>query len=80
MLGVLCLDNQMCSQMTSTLVVLGPNGDPTDFSMLVETQLICASSRLFSGFCLPSSAQSLKNQNKLSMEISCQLFLINNIN
>ena len=37
-----------------------------------------------SGFYLPSSAQSLKNQNKLSMEISCQLFwnkqykLINN--
>ena len=27
-----------------------------------------------SGFYLPSSAQSLKNQNKLSMEISCQLF------
>ena len=28
-----------------------------------------------SGFCLPSSAHSLKNENKLSMEISCQLFL-----
>ena len=27
-----------------------------------------------SGFCLPSSAHYLKNQNKLSMEISCQLF------
>ena len=27
-----------------------------------------------SGFCLPSSAHSLKNENKLSMEISCQLF------
>ena len=27
-----------------------------------------------SGFCLSSSAHSLKNENKLSMEISCQLF------
>ena len=27
-----------------------------------------------STFCLPSSAHSLKNENKLSMEISCQLF------
>ena len=27
-----------------------------------------------SGFCLPSSAHSLKNENKLSMEIRCQLF------
>ena len=27
-----------------------------------------------SGFCLPSSAHSLKNENKLSMEISCPLF------
>ena len=27
-----------------------------------------------SRFCLPSSAHSLKNENKLSMEISCQLF------
>ena len=27
-----------------------------------------------SGFCLPSSAHSLKIQNKLSMEISYQLF------
>ena len=27
-----------------------------------------------SGFCLPSSAHSLKIQNKLSMEMSCQLF------
>ena len=27
-----------------------------------------------SRFCLPSSAHSLKNENKLSMETSCQLF------
>ena len=27
-----------------------------------------------SKFCLPSSSHSLKNENKLSMEISCQLF------
>ena len=27
-----------------------------------------------SGFCLPSPAHSLKNENKLSMEISYQLF------
>ena len=27
-----------------------------------------------SEFCLPFSAHSLKNENKLSMEISCQLF------
>ena len=27
-----------------------------------------------SGFCLPSSAHSLKNENKMSMEIRCQLF------
>ena len=27
-----------------------------------------------SGFCLPSSAHCLKNENKLSMEIRCQLF------
>ena len=27
-----------------------------------------------SRFCLPSSAHSLKNENKLLMEISCQLF------
>ena len=27
-----------------------------------------------SRFCLPASAHSLKNENKLSMEISCQLF------
>ena len=29
-----------------------------------------------SGFCLPSSAHSLKNENKLSMEISCQLYIL----
>ena len=33
-----------------------------------------------SGFCLPCFAHSLKIQNKLSMEISCQLIEINNIN
>ena len=31
-------------------------------------------SHWFSRFCLPSSAHCLKNENKLSMEISCQLF------
>ena len=29
-----------------------------------------------SRFCLPSSAHSLKNENKLSMEISCQLYIL----
>ena len=43
---------------------------PDDFS---PDKLI--QSHQCSGFCLPSSAHSLKNDNKLSMEISCQLFL-----
>ena len=42
---------------------------PDDFSPDKLTQ-----SHRYSRFCLPSSAHSLKNENKLSMEISCQLF------
>ena len=42
---------------------------PDDFSPDKLTR-----SHRCSGFCLPSSAHSLKNENKLSMEISCQLF------
>ena len=43
---------------------------PDDFSPDKLTQ-----SHRCSGFCLPFSAHFLNNQNKLSMEISCQLFL-----
>ena len=42
---------------------------PDDFSPDKLTQ-----SHRCSRFCLPSSVHSLKNENKLSMEISCQLF------
>ena len=43
---------------------------PDDFS---PCKLLIQSHRC-SGFCLPSSAHSLNNKNKLSMEIRCQLF------
>ena len=45
------------------------NMRPNDFSIDKLTQR-----HRCSWFCLPSSAHSLKNENKLSMEISCQLF------
>ena len=45
------------------------NMQPDDFSLDKLTQ-----SHQCGWFCLPSSAHSLKHENKLSVEISCQLF------
>ena len=56
-------DNRYCNSQEKY------NKQPDDFS---PYKLI--RSHQCSGFCLPSSAHSLKNENKLSMEISCQLF------